>query len=205
MSDPRFLATQMSGLEHEIDRLRAELATERATRERAELCIHMTVARLRGRVEGRPTCEINLLQRVDELPMFQVERIALARLCQELAEERDVDRRLAADQATALCDRAERAESALASERAAHVVTSDRMKSAQDRLSRVQARLDSAAAELARIEAKAAALRAALISAVECWGGPGHHDEDCPGLCEEHNVAAQVKAALSTTAGWSVS
>ena len=56
-------------------------------------------------------------------------------------------------------------------------------------------------AELARIEAKAAALRAALISAVDCWGRPGHHEDDCPGLCEEHNAAAQVKAALSTDSG----
>lgn len=83
----------MRSEQRDIDIIYGWLATLRERGEREEAVLSMTVSRLGGTVEGKPTQRVNFLQRVDELR--DIERVAafdIAKVmleCGDLKSERD--------------------------------------------------------------------------------------------------------------------
>ncbi len=57
----------LSAKDAEIERLKAERDAAYLAHESSEAVLHMTIARLGGLVEGRPTHRGNFLQRIDAL------------------------------------------------------------------------------------------------------------------------------------------
>jgi hypothetical protein len=79
-----------SALADELLRVVAELAEARLSHQSSEAVLAMTVARLGGQVEGRPTHRINFLQRVDELREIEAQRDALGKALLNLLLHCDV-------------------------------------------------------------------------------------------------------------------
>ena len=61
------MVKELANRDAEIERLKAERDAAYLAHESSEAVLHMTIARLGGLVEGRPTHRGNFLQRIDAL------------------------------------------------------------------------------------------------------------------------------------------